>query len=201
MSFITSRFLLDLLSVALSGITIKLLDDFLDYGIDLACDNPSLVDVLGSGGVVYSLVFAVLACSVNPKLAAPLILAAYSVGMLKSPGQMLSLGLSAWMESVIVTIVSWAIFGWRATLVSVLLMITVEFVDDIIDYSRDKVGVTTNLVRVLGKGQLILLSLAVLVAAFMVDGRTTALVAVCAPITAVIAGFVSGSYRGKTYGT
>lgn len=201
MSFVTSRILPDLLAVALAGITIKLLDDFLDYSIDVASGSPSLIDVLGFGSVVYTLVFAVLACSINLNLAAPLMLSAYAVGMLKDPQEMLPLGLSAWMESVLVAIVAWQIFGWRATMVSVLLMTVVEFVDDIFDYSRDSRGCATNLVHVIGKGQLILLSLAVLVASFIIDRRTTALVAICAPVTAVIADFISRSYRGKAYGS
>src|SRR5690606_24029220 len=118
MSFLTSRLLLDLLAVFLAGVTIKLLDDFLDYAIDIASGSPSLVDALGAGSVVYSLVFAVFACSINLKLAAPLILSAYAVGMLKDPSEMLPLGLSAWIESVIVLIASWGIFGWAQTLVS-----------------------------------------------------------------------------------
>jgi len=154
MSFLTSRLLLDLLAVFLAGVTIKLLDDFLDYAIDIASGSPSLVDALGAGSVVYSLVFAVFACSINLKLAAPLILSAYAVGMLKDPSEMLPLGLSAWIESVIVLIASWGIFGWAQTLVSLLLMTAVDFVDDIIDYSRDTTGPSTNLVRVIGKTQL-----------------------------------------------
>lgn len=201
MSFVTSRILLDLLAVALAGITIKLLDDFLDYAVDSALGDPSLVDVLGSGSVVYSLVFAVLACSINLKLAAPLMLSAYAVGMLKDPSQMLPLGLSAWMESVVVVVASWSVFGWSQTVVSVLLMAAVDFADDIIDYSRDSRGPVTNLVHVMGKGQLVILSLAVLVASFMIDRRTTVLVAICAPITAVIADLISRSYRGKEYGS
>jgi hypothetical protein len=201
MFFVTSRVVLDLVAVALAGITIKLLDDFLDYAVDLASSNPSLMDVLGSGSVVYTLVFAVLACSINLKLAAPLMLSAYAVGMLKDPSQMLPLGLSAWMESVVVVVASWSIFGWSQTMVSVLLMAAVDFVDDIIDYSRDSRGTVTNLAHVMGKGQLVLLSLAVLIASFIIDRRTTALVAICAPITAVIADVISRSYRGKAYGS
>ena len=200
MSFLTSRLLLDLLAVFLAGVTIKLLDDFLDYAIDIASGSPSLVDALGAGSVVYSLVFAVFACSINLKLAAPLILSAYAVGMLKDPSEMLPLGLSAWIESVIVLIASWGIFGWAQTLVSLLLMTAVDFVDDIIDYSRDTTGPSTNLVRVIGKTQLVLLSLAIVVAALIIAARTTALVAVCAPVTAVMADFISSTYRGKADG-
>ena len=201
MSFVTSRILFDLLAVALAGIAIKLLDDFLDYAVDFACGNPSLIDVLGSGSVVYTLVFAVLACSINLELTAPLMLAAYSVGMLKAPSEMLPLGLSAWMESVVIVIATWAIFGWSATTVSILLMLAVEFVDDIIDYSRDSVGVVTNLAHTLGKVQLILLSAAVIIAAFIVDRRTTVMVAICAPMTAVLADLISETYRGRAYGS
>ena len=200
MSFVTSRLLLDLLAVALAGVTIKLLDDFLDYAVDLASGSPSLIDVLGSGSVVYTLIFAVFACSINLKSAAPLMLSAYAVGMLKDPAQMLPLGLSAWMESVVVAIASWSIFGWPATLVSLLLMTAVEFIDDLFDYSRDERGPSTNLVHVIGKTQLILLSLVVIIAALIIDTRTTALVAICAPVTAVIADLISRSYRGKAYG-
>lgn len=201
MSFVTSRILLDLLAIAPAGIAIKLLDDFLDYAVDLACDSPSLIDILGSGSVVYTMVFAVLACSINLRLAAPLMLAAYSVGMLKAPSQMLPLGLSAWMESVVIVLATWAIFGWPATLVSVLLMIAIEFVDDIIDYSRDSVGGATNLVHSIGKTQLVLVSVAVIIAAFIVDRRTTVLVAICAPTTAAIADLISQSYRRKANGS
>ncbi|NLB74812.1 MAG: hypothetical protein GX795_12475 [Firmicutes bacterium] len=200
MSFITSRLVSDLLAVALAGVAIKLLDDFLDYAVDLAAGNPSLIDVLGSGSVVYTLIFAVFACSINLRLAAPLMLSAYAVGMLKDPAQMLPLGLSAWMESAVVALASWSIFGWPATLASLLLMTAVEFIDDLFDYSRDERGPSTNLVSVIGKTQLILLSLAVMIAALIIDMRTTALVGVCAPVTAVIADLISRSYRGKAYG-
>jgi hypothetical protein len=200
MSFPTSRLLLDLLAVALAGVAIKLLDDFLDYAADLASGSPSLIDILGSGSVVYALLFAVFACSINLKLAAPLMLSAYAVGMLKDPAQMLPLGLSAWMESVVVIFAAWSIFGWRATLVSVLLMTAVEFVDDVLDYSRDSTGTSMNLVHKTGKTQLILLSLAVIIAALLTDPRTTALVAVCAPVTAAAADLISRSYRETAYG-
>jgi hypothetical protein len=79
-------------------------------------------------------------------------------------------------------------------------MTAVDFVDDIIDYSRDTTGPSTNLVRVIGKTQLVLLSLAIVVAALIIDARTTALVAVCAPVTAVMADFISSTYRGKADG-
>jgi hypothetical protein len=200
MSFVTSRLLSDLLAVALAGITIKLLDDFLDYAVDLAAGSPSLIDALGPGSVVYALILAIFACSINLRLAAPLMLSAYAVGMLKDPAEMLPLGLSAWMESVVVAVASWSIFGWHATLASLLLMTAVEFIDDLFDYSRDNRSPSTNLVRVIGKTQLFLLSLAVIIAALIIDVRTTVLVALCAPVTAVIADFISRSYGGKAYG-
>ena len=198
MSFITSRLVLDSFAIILTGISIKLLDDFVDYSIDHSLGMSSLVDILGLGSPIYALLFAVFACSINLQLSAPLILSAYSIGMLKDPSQMLFLGLTAWMESVIVIFVCWIFFGLSATLVSILLMITVEFVDDIIDYSYEMKGTTTNLVNVIGKTQLLLLSIATVIGAFIINSRTTILVSICAPGIGICLDIISRSYKKET---
>ncbi|NLS44305.1 MAG: hypothetical protein GX969_00975 [Firmicutes bacterium] len=199
MFFKISRVFSDILAVMLAGMTIKLLDDFLDHTIDSISENPSLIDVLGPGSVVYTLVFGVIACSINLKLAAPLMLSAYAVGMLKDPSDMLPLGFSAWVESMIIVVITWNIFGWRTTLASILIMTTVEFVDDIIDYSRDSAVHSGNFVYSIGKGQLILISLALFIASYIVDRRMTIVVAICTPTIAIAADFISRSHRGEPY--
>lgn len=182
MSSAISRFLADLLAVALAGAAIKLMDDHLDYEADIAQGRPSLVDTLGSGAVLYALVFALIGCGINVRLVSPLVLAAYVVGMLKNPSEMLPLGLSAWMESALVAAVTWLLFGWRTTCVSVLLMAAVQLGDDLQDLAFDRAARCANLARRLGRGEAILLCLIALLAAMILDRRTTLLVCLCAPL-------------------
>jgi len=177
-----SEFLVDLLAVALAGAAIKLMDDYLDYEADIAQGRPSLLHVMGRGAVLYSLVFALTSCGINLRLGAPLVLGAYLVGMLKNPGEMLPLGLPAWMESALVAVATLLLFGWRATSVSVLLMVAVQIGDDLQDLASDRALGRANLARRLGRGQSILLCLVALLAAMVVDRRTTILVCLCTPL-------------------
>ncbi|MGE5593293.1 MAG: hypothetical protein ACM3X3_06385 [Betaproteobacteria bacterium] len=177
-----SKFLVDLLAVALAGAAIKLMDDHLDYEADIAQGRPSLLHVMGRGAVLYSLVFALISCGINLRLGAPLVLAAYPVGMLKNPNQMLPLGLPAWMESALVAAATLLLFGWKATCVSVLLMAAVQIGDDLQDLASDRALGRANLARRLGRGESILLCLVALLAAMILDRRTTILVCLCTPV-------------------
>lgn len=194
-----SRFLADLLAVALAGAVIKLMDDYLDYEADTAQGRSSLVHVLGRGAVLYALVFALIASGINARLASPLVLAAYVVGMLKDPREMLPLGFSAWMESAMVAVVTWLLFGWRATCVSVLLMTAVQLGDDLQDLAFDRATGGANLARRLGKGEALLLCFIALLAALIVDRRTTLLVCMCAPVIEWTSRLAGDSEGGETH--
>ncbi len=196
MSSAISRFLADLLAVALAGAAIKLMDDHLDYAADMAQGRPSLALTLGSGAVLYALVFALIACGINVRLAAPLVLAAYVVGMLKDPREMLPLGLTAWMESALVAAATWGLFGWRPTCVSVVLMGAVQLADDLQDLAADGAIGRANLARRLGRGEALLLCLVALLAALFLDRRTTILVCICVPLIEAV-GRLAGSRGGE----
>ncbi|MCR4401707.1 MAG: hypothetical protein NUW12_02830 [Firmicutes bacterium] len=196
MSSVVSRFAVDLIAVGLAGVAIKLMDDHLDYEADISQGQPSLVRALGGGAVLYSLVFALIGCAMNLRLACPLVLAAYVVGMLKNPGDMLPLGLSAWMESAVVALVTCLLFGWRLALVSVLLMTVVQLADDLRDFASDRAAGRANLARRLGKGEAFLLCLIALLGALVVDKRTTFLVCLCAPAIEVASRLVPGCRGG-----
>lgn len=198
MSSAISRFLTDLLAVGLAGGTIKLLDDYLDLEQDTACGRPSLVRAFGGGVVAYAIVCAMIASGLNVGLAAPLVMAAYVVGMFKDPVQMLALGLPAWMESVLVAALAWALFGWRATVVSLLLMTGIQLADDLYDYAGDSAPSATNLARILGKGATLLACGVAALAAFVVDPRTTLLVCISAPAVEVVAR-VAGTSGGEEH--
>ncbi|MGE5587176.1 MAG: hypothetical protein ACM3ZO_03020 [Clostridia bacterium] len=195
MSSVVSRFVVDLLAVALAGAAIKLMDDHLDYEADISQGRPSLVRALDSGAVLYALVFALIGCAMNVRLACPLVLAAYVVGMLKNPGDMLPLGLSAWMESALVALVMCLLFGWRAASVSVLLMSAVQLADDLRDFASDRAAGRANLARRFGKGEALLLCLIALLGAMVVNRRTTFLVCLCAPVIEVVSR-LAGRGRG-----
>ncbi|MEW5865884.1 MAG: hypothetical protein AB1774_03385 [Bacillota bacterium] len=193
MSFAISELLADFLAVALAGAAIKLMDDYLDFAQDTAYGRPSLAHVLGSGIVPYALVFALLASGINANLAAPLVLAAYAVGMLKDPRQMLPLGLPAWVESALAAAATCLLFGWRPTCVSIALMVAVQLADDLYDWTRERITSSTNLARITGKGTAFLLAVIAVLTALVLDLRTTVLVCVCAPVIAAAAHVVGAS--------
>ncbi len=193
MSFEASSLMTELAAVALAGAAIKLMDDYLDRAQDTAVGRPSLANTFGAATATYALVLAVIATGIRARLAAPLVLAAYAVGMFKDPRQMLPIGLPAWLESALVVIVMNLLVGWRAACVAVALMVAVQLADDLWDYALDNSPSSSNLARMTGKGAAVIVCGIAILLALVLDVRTTLLVCGCAPAVAAAARIIASS--------
>ena len=69
------------LTICLTGIVIKLMDDYLDQEIDKIEGKHTLAVILDKALLPYTLLFMVLCMAVHPMLAGSLFLASYIIGM------------------------------------------------------------------------------------------------------------------------
>lgn len=134
-------------SVALSGLAIKLLDDYLD---DQEADRLRPLPA-------YALLALSVAVALAPGPALSLFLAAYAVGMLKDLAVPFPVRLTGWQEVALVVLVGLGLTGWREMLGSLSLMVAAQCGDDLLDWSLDRAHGRPSLVGRLGLGESVLL--------------------------------------------
>lgn len=172
----------DFSAVFLIGLTIKAVDDFLDAEADEIQGKLTWSNKIGRASFPYTLIFFALAVMLNKELTLPFFLSAYAVGMGKDLNRNYPLMLSGWGESIFVTGASVYYFGWAAAIISLALMIGIQFIDDLLDYSWDRRTGEKNFVCILGKGEVII-SLAILFSAsFMLAAYKSFLVVTAYPL-------------------
>lgn len=146
----------DLGAIFLSGLVIKFLDDYIDHERD---SNPNLYQYLGKAGLAYALIALLLAAKLNFNLTLVLFTASYGVGMFDSLDQKLPSGLPSWLEAVILIIMAIFLAGFPMTIWAILIIITIQLFDDLLDYKQDYDDQTITLVTRLGKERCLILLL------------------------------------------
>ncbi|MGE5484470.1 MAG: hypothetical protein ACM3X4_05600 [Ignavibacteriales bacterium] len=131
------------LCAALTGLAIKIMDDWLDISRD-RCDGdtppgpgPDLVSRLGDASLPYALLLFACAVPIDGRTAVALFLMAYAAGMGgASSRDLYPSGLRGWQESVVSALISWVACGWRVTAVAGLCMACIQGFDDVMDYGE-----------------------------------------------------------------
>ncbi|MHB8756494.1 MAG: hypothetical protein ACYC6V_00530 [Bacillota bacterium] len=130
-------------AITLSGVAIKLLDDYLDgQEADELRSLPA-----------YALLALSVAVALAPGPALSLFLAAYAVGMLKDLAVPFPAGLVGWQEVALVLLGGLLLTGWREMLGSVALMVAAQSADDLFDWGLDRAHGRPSLVGRLGLGE------------------------------------------------
>lgn len=119
------------LSVLVIGIAVKLLDDCVDG------EERTLFGLAPAGAAVYAVLAAVVGTALAPPVALPLFAAAYAMGMMHEPGERLPSGLPAWLEAAFVLAAAAAVAGTARTAQALLVIATLQALDDLIDFRRD----------------------------------------------------------------
>lgn len=131
------RHLLAFSAVLCTGWAIRLLDDGLDYELDLATGQPNLCRELQGGVTAYALAALALAILAQPNVALSLFAGAYAVGMLADT-RLLPSRLPAWLEGLLL----WALVarqaGWRLAGSGLLIMLAAQLLDDWRDGDRSR---------------------------------------------------------------
>ncbi|RKD34512.1 hypothetical protein [Thermohalobacter berrensis] len=124
-----------LLCVLLNAFIIKLMDDYIDSSNNLFTD---FISKTKEGILPYSLLIFAIACLINVKLSASLFLSSYIVGMYGDFNRRLTLKLKGYQESLIILLIGIFLIGLMEMISSLLIIVTFQIIDDLIDYNKDK---------------------------------------------------------------
>lgn len=158
------------------GLVIKSMDDFLDEPWP---PTKGILSRFAKGLLPYSLVLFGLALYLDFRLVWSLFLAGYAVGMFSHPYVMLPSGLPSWIETLVAGIVSWLTVGYSYTLWAMLCMVSVQLLDDFLDYHVDSRRSEANWLHKLGKGEGVILLLLTFYLAVSLKPFSSVLVIVC----------------------
>lgn len=175
-------FLLKWMIIFLTGIVIKLMDDYLDQELDKIEGKFTLAVILDKAIVPYSLLSMVFCMMIYPNLAGSLFLASYIIGMGSNLKQRLPLGLNAFQEFVIFGILGLIIFGFIEMLSSLVIIIFIQFVDDFLDFYSDAKFTRRNFVIRFGFLESVIITLICLIASLILDWEKAVLVSISTPL-------------------
>lgn len=155
-------------AVLFCGITIKLIDDFLDKNLDIQGGCPNFSKKFGDGIIIYALLSFAIATSINAVVSIPLFLASYSIGMSSDLKHPFPSGLSGMQEAVVVFFLGVLFWGWQNMVFSLLFMFALQLFDDYLDMYTDQCVGYRNLAHRLGKVECVLLGIISLLSAWQV---------------------------------
>lgn len=157
-----------ILSIYLTGIVIKLIDDYMDQEFDELISEINLARVLGKGTMLYAILIFCFATILNQGSAVTLFLASYIIGMAANFHDKMPSNLFGYQESIILISLSWIIFGSAEFFSSIFLIIAIQCIDDYLDYNKDKYS-TKNWAFILGKTETLLLSIIFFISSMYLD--------------------------------
>ncbi|MGI6604202.1 MAG: hypothetical protein ACOX2S_03885 [bacterium] len=180
-----------MLSLFVVGLSIKILDDYLDG--DDSAGQPNLACLMDRGVVAYALFFYAVGAWLRPGWAFTLFLASYATGMLGSSHWILPSGFPAWVEVVVALVLGLCLAGWHELLSSVVLIFGIQLWDDVLDRAKDeKTGLRVNLAQKWGVVEASLAGLALLTTAVLLAPLKMLLTCLVLPLVLHVARYPWG---------
>lgn len=144
--------------IGLMAITVRLMDDFLDTGMDGLGGQNTAAMSLDRAVLPYSLALFSIAVMMQPKLATALFLAAYSIGMADDLNRELPTGLKSRYEALLA--VGLGILGMGLVVMTwaCALMTALQCIDDYLDVYLDRCVGRRNICHYLGRVETVLLA-------------------------------------------
>lgn len=159
-------------AVFLTGLVIKMMDDFIDSEYDDMLGKRNLSNVLGRGILPYAIFIFSLACLLDPRTSIGLFFSSYILGMVTDYNVKMPAGLYGYQESLIVLSLGILLLGFSEITSSLFIMGFVQLWDDLCDYKKEK-NCGKNYVKLLGKVECIILSIICFLSAFYFDAVKT----------------------------
>lgn len=144
--------------IFLTGIVIKLMDDYVDQDIDKLSGQNNIFNLDEIRIMPYILLIFSLACYIDLKTATSLFFASYSLGMMESLDAKMLTSIYSYQESVLIIILGILMFGLHEMLSSLCIVAFIDLTDDYIDCKMDK-NYKKNWVFILGKVEVLILSI------------------------------------------
>lgn len=146
-----------ILCIFLTGLVIKIMDDYIDQDIDVLKKESNLYIALEYGGLPYGLLLLSLAIILDFPTALSLFFSSFAVGMAGVQSAKMPSGLYGFQESLLV--VFFGIFLFKSEMLSSLfIIVTIQLWDDFLDYENDKIS-KKNFAFLLGKVECLLLAI------------------------------------------
>jgi 1,4-dihydroxy-2-naphthoate octaprenyltransferase len=164
-----------LASMVLMGAAVKLMDDYLDSEYDICRGERTIAVKIGRATLPYALVCALISSYFNVSIAVSIFLASYALGMLTNAREKLPTKVPAYMEIVISLLVLWAMVGWRTGLWALSFMALIDWLDDVIDMTRDQRTGQRNLALKIGLVETTLLILIAMCTSVLTNAKFTAI--------------------------
>ncbi len=171
----------DITVIFLTGLVIKLMDDYLDQEIDRLNNRSSLAIKLQRGIVPYSLILISFAVLINYRLTISLFWSSYIVGM-GIDNDNLPTGLKSYQEVLIMLVLGFVVLDYKLFLFALMIILFVQLVDDYIDFHLEEYLNQTNYLNYLGEVGTILLAVISLLIALWINWQRSILVISITPI-------------------
>ncbi|PRX24074.1 hypothetical protein BX659_12537 [Orenia metallireducens] len=167
--------------IFLTGLVIKLMDDYLDQELDRMNGRQTLAMRLDRGTLPYALILLTFAVLIDYQLAIALFWSSYIVGMGMDTNR-LPTGLKSYQEVMIMVVFGFLVLDYNLFLFSISIITFVQLSDDYIDYYLEEYINRDNFINYLGKVGTILLATIALVISLTIDWQMSILVALIANI-------------------
>lgn len=145
------------MGIALVGSAIKLMDDSLDQELDRLQGKTTLAMGLKEATLPYSLLFLSLSILFIEMKALSLFLSSYILGMHNHLQERQPLGLKGYQESLLLFLLALFFIGFLEILTSLTIILSIQILDDLLDYYYEPFPGRGNLIKKFGKGTSLLL--------------------------------------------
>ena len=170
-----------------AGSVVKLTDDVLDAEFDRNRGRVTLASRLARAALPYGLVLGLIAARLNLSLTIAVFFGAYAVGMVPTWRERLPTRVPAYVEIGAAMVVSILCVGWRLSIWGLAIMAVIDWLDDVVDASNDKLTGQRNLAVRFGVVETLLSILVALCVAVLVNAADTALVFAAVPVVTAVA--------------
>lgn len=150
------------------GFVIKLLDDYIDDDSKFIYNN-SLIDRLGKGIVPYSMIIFSIGAGIDIEYSVTLMSACYMVGMFHDLYMKLPTGLRGYQESIILLFLNTYLFSFKIIITSLVVILLIQFIDDLVDMKWDKKYGYKNFANRFGKVEIIVTSIINIILLILLD--------------------------------
>lgn len=121
------------LALVFTGIVVKQLDDYIDL-------DSTFTTTPSEGGIVYALVFILLAAVFDVSLTFALFSACYIVGMFPDMTRILPSKMPGWAESLILFGIVILFCGLELACWALMIIFAIQILDDLLDYYEDMIN-------------------------------------------------------------
>ncbi|MBM7624121.1 hypothetical protein [Sporohalobacter salinus] len=172
----------DFLAVFFVGMSIKLMDDYLDQIIDKLENKKTLALKWGRATLPYALLFFSLAAVFNYSWTISLFWVSYILGMGYDITDKLPTGIKAYQESLFLLLIAIYVLSIENLLSSLSIIVGIQLIDDLIDIKHDNQVYRNNFVYLLGEQYVIFLLIIVLSIGIYLNIRKTLFVLISTPL-------------------